>query len=78
MWLTSRNHDLHVGDLILDLKKLGQDHGANLPTSNKTDFKDWVRLLDTLFEVNGDFVRSIGFRHVDVKLCTLLTIGPSS
>lgn len=74
--LSGGDHDFHIRYLPLDLKKLGKDHGADLPASDKSDFEHRISSFGIL-QIYMHLVGPAGFRHINVKLSAFLSVGAS-
>jgi len=74
--LSGGNHDFHIRDLPLDLKKLSKDHGADLPASNQPDFENRISRFGIL-QIYMNFVGPASLRHINVKLSALISVGTS-
>jgi hypothetical protein len=74
--LSGGDHDFHIRYLPLDLKKLGKDHGADLPAPDQPDFEHRISSFGIL-QVDMHLIGPASLRHINVKLSALLSVGAS-
>lgn len=77
MWLSSRNHNFHIGYLTLNFKKLCEYHSSNLAAANQSHLEHRISVFPFV-EVDTNLVSSITFRHVYLKLSSFFSIRASS